>query len=116
MYVDKNVFNIQKAYSFMDLDGSYIGSFISDGTAIEIDKTFKIVDYDDNCGIQLRGALLSGSPILLIGTPRLVEVNHDGRALYSFSAIDAQGEFRYFVKSDVVPVVTGDMFSLSLVS
>ena len=112
VYVDKNVFNEQKAYSFMDLDGSYIGSFISDGTDIEIDKTFEIVDYDDNCGVQLQGALLSGSPILLIGTPRFVEVNHDGCALYSFSAIDAQGEIRYFVKSDVVPVITGDMFSL----
>ena len=116
VYVDKNIFNVQKAYNFMDLDGAYIGSFISDGTAIEIDKTFEIVDYDDNCGIQLRGALLSGSPILLIGTPRLVEVNHDGRALYNFFAIDAQGEIRYFVKSDVVPAITGDVFSLKRVA
>lgn len=115
VYVDKNALHVNQAYNFMTADGYYTDAFFDDGSAIDIQASFEIVDYDYE-GVKLSGAFLHGNPVLIIGKSELAEVNHDGQPLYNFSVINAQGEICNHVLSDTVPAPTGDTFSLQQVS
>lgn len=115
VYVDKNVLHVHEGYNFMTADGRYVDAFLDNGSAIDIHGTFVIVDYD-NDDIRLSGALLNGEPVLLIGNPELAEVTHEGKELYNFSVIHAQGEIRNYILCDFTPAITGDVFSLKQVA